>query len=218
MLIRWLSVVFLSFTLPGCLSQAPHDPAGSLEPETESVTETPVPNGPVDTELLVAGCFGCHGPAGHSAVPAIPSLAGLPEDYFIGVMRAYQYGGRYGSVMGRIALGYSQDEITRMARYFSRLEHAPHTQRIDWNLRNKGRQLHRLYCRECHGDLTLDAEAGVNKLNGQWMDYLRWTLQDYLIGINQGDAQMSQQLTLLIRRHGVEGLEVLINYLGSAKP
>jgi len=55
-------------------------------------------------------------------------------------------------------------------------------------------------------------------LNGRWMDYLRWTLQDYMLGISQADEQMSEQLILLIRRHGEAGIEALIHYYGSARP
>jgi sulfide dehydrogenase cytochrome subunit len=168
-------------------------------------------------ELLAGTCFGCHGPQGRSKAPAIPSLAGLSEKYFIRVMQAYQYGGRYGSVMGRIALGFDSHEITRMANYFSQFEVQSNAQRVSWRQVDKGRRLHQLYCLECHGDPTQAPIGEANLLHGQWMDYLRWTLQDYLIGINQADAEMSQQLSSLVRRHGSAGLEALVNYLGSAR-
>ncbi|MDJ0806244.1 MAG: cytochrome c4 [Gammaproteobacteria bacterium] len=184
----------------------------------QPLVESRLMRGVISDQLLTAGCFGCHGPEGRSGAPAIPSLAGLSEDYFIQVMQAYQYGGRYASIMGRIALGYDADEITRMARYFSQLQPVPRAQRVDWRQVNKGRQLHRLYCLECHGDLQAAASHEANRLNGQWMDYLRWTLQDYLIGINQADAQMSEQLSALVKRHGGAGLEALVNYFGSARP
>ena len=48
------------------------------------------------------------------------------------------------------------------------------------------------------------------------MTYLRWTLQDYLLGINQGDEAMAEQLALLVRRHGEAGLEALVHYYASA--
>ncbi|MEN8179787.1 MAG: cytochrome c4 [Pseudomonadota bacterium] len=186
--------------------------------ESETDGEPLLMKGDASGALLAATCFGCHGPEGHSGAPAIPSLAGLSESYFIRVMQAYQYGGRYSSVMGRIALGFERDEIARMAKYFSQLEFQPHAQRVNWQQVKKGRQLHRIYCLECHGDLAQDTSEQANMLNGQWMDYLRWTLQDYLIGINQADANMSEQLARLVKRHGSEGLEALVNYFGSARP
>lgn len=169
--------------------------------------------------LAVQGCFGCHGPAGRSGAPAIPSLAGLPRDYLLAVLRAYRHGGRFGTVMERLLAGSSEAQLEAMADYFSRQPAQIPKQRImDWDRVSRGRQLHRHYCRECHGDTGRKPEDGVPRLNGQWMAYLRWTLQDYLIGINQAGDGMSRALIRLIRRHGDDGLEALIHYYASARP
>ncbi len=171
-----------------------------------------------DAEMLVGGCFGCHGPEGQSRAPAIPSLAGLPEDYFVHVMQAYQFGGRYSSVMGRIALGFNENEIRSMAHYFSQQEFKPQQQRVSWRLVSHGRLLHRRYCRKCHGDAEVAPSEGANRLQGRWMTYLRWTLKDYLVGINQTEAGMSQELAELVKRHGSEGVEALVHYYASGRP
>lgn len=171
-----------------------------------------------DTGMLVGGCFGCHGPKGQSQASAIPSLAGLPEDYFVHVMLAYQYGGRYSSVMGRIALGFNEDEIRRMAGYFSQQALKPQYQRVSWRRVSQGRQLHRRYCRKCHGDAEVTPSEGAPRLNSHWMSYLRWTLKDYLVGINQTQAGMSQGLADLVKRHGPEGVEALVHYYASNRP
>jgi sulfide dehydrogenase cytochrome subunit len=168
--------------------------------------------------LAIQGCFGCHGPQGRSASPAIPSLAGLPRDYLLGVLRAYRHGGRFSTVMGRLLSNASDAELRTMADYFSRQTAQVPKQQVDWDLASKGRQLHRLYCRECHGDRHREAEPGTPRLNGQWMGYLRWTLRDYLLGANQAEEEMSQSLIHIIRRHGEDGLEALIHYYGSARP
>lgn len=188
-----------------------------IEPVPETREITPV-SPYIDSEMLAAGCSGCHGTQGISTSPAIPSLAGLPENYFIQVMQAYQYGGRYGTVMPHIALGYSNAEINRMAGYFSRLEARPMRQRVDFTLISRGRKLHQAFCRECHGDLEQPPKNGAVRLNGQWLDYLRWTLKDYLIGINQTDEEMSESFTRLLKQHGDEGIEALIVYYASARP
>jgi sulfide dehydrogenase cytochrome subunit len=168
--------------------------------------------------LAIQGCFGCHGPKGQSGTPAIPSLAGLPRDYLLQVLRAYRHGGRFGTVMGRLLSGAGDADLREMADYFSRQTFRVPKQRVDWDLASKGRQLHRLYCRECHGDRNREAEPGTPKLNGQWMGYLRWTLRDYLVGSNQIEEEMSQSLIRIIRRHGEDGLEALVHYYGSARP
>jgi len=216
--LRLLILLFAGIVLlAACTTQAPLDELSEDAPV--AVTKAPPPLKAGATGKMLAGaCFGCHGPEGRSRASAIPSLAGLPEGYFINVMQAYQYGGRYASVMGRIAQGFEGDEIARMASYFSRLQVQPKAQRVKWRLVSKGRQLHRRYCLECHGDLTHEPSKDANLLHGQWMDYLRWTLQDYMIGINQADPEMAEQLAGLVRRHGSDGLEALLNYLASARP
>ena len=168
--------------------------------------------------LAVQGCFGCHGPQGQSLSPSIPSLAGQPQDYLLSVLRAYRHGGRFSTVMGRLLSGASDADLAEMADYFSRQPIRVPKQRVDWDLASKGRQLHRFYCRECHGDRHQAGEPGAPKLNGQWMSYLRWTLRDYLMGANQTEQAMSRSLIRLIRQHGEEGLEALIHYYGSARP
>jgi len=173
---------------------------------------------PARPPLEAQSCFACHGPDGLSRSSPIPSLAGLPRGYLNDVLRAYRHGGRFGTLMGRLMQGASDAQIWVLADYFSQLDATPPKQRYDWDRVAKGQQLHRRYCLECHGDERREPQSDAPRLNGQWMDYLRWTLQDYLLGINQGDEEMSQALIQVIRRHGDEGLEALVNYYGSARP
>lgn len=167
--------------------------------------------------LTAQGCMGCHGPEGNSRSSAIPSIAGLPKAYLQEVLRSYRYGGRFGTLMGRLMQAYSDEELDQLADYFSQQPFRRHRQRVDWDLAFRGEQLHRFYCSECHGDPKQAPEEGIPRLNGRWMTYLRWTLQDYLLGINQADAGMSKALTRLVRRHGEAGLESLIHYYGSTR-
>ncbi|MEJ2454856.1 MAG: hypothetical protein P8103_11955 [Candidatus Thiodiazotropha sp.] len=183
----------------------------SAEPVSETTFE------PTPPPLLAQACFGCHGERGRSSAPPIPSLAGLPSGYLLEALRGYRHGGRLATVMDRLLEDSSAPELRRLADYFERQPRLIPKQRVDWDLAFKGRQLHRFYCRECHGDLERDPQRDTPRLNGQWMDYLRWTLQDYLLGINQADDEMSQALIRLIRRHGDEGLEALVHYYGSAR-
>lgn len=175
--------------------------------------------GPPPTPPLVAqNCFACHGPAGDSVAGAIPAIAGLPRAYLLRVLRDYRYGGRFSTLMGRLVRGYSDVQLMVLADYFSRQPFSPVRQRVDVDLASQGRQLDRLYCRRCHGDRDHPPEAGAPRLEGRPMSYLRWTLQDYLLGVSQGDEAMAEQLALLVRRHGEAGLEALIQYYGGAVP
>jgi sulfide dehydrogenase cytochrome subunit len=120
--------------------------------------------------------------------------------------------------MDRLVGAYSRAELEVMADYFSRQSYRFPKQETEWPLIERGRRLHRRYCIECHGDPDHLPDDGVPLLHGHWMDYLRWTLRDYLVGINQGDEEMNRRLAALLRNHGPHGLEALINYYGKARP
>lgn len=198
----------LGFVLPQLFYQAClADPGGEEQPGSAEA----VP-------LSIQACFPCHGSRGQSGSPAIPSIAGLPREYLLDVMRAFRYGGRFGTVMGRLAPAYDEDDLSEMADYFSQQRFEAQKQSADWRLADRGRWLHRRYCRDCHGDPDHQAEAGVPQLHGRWMDYLRWTLWDYLVGINQGDEEMASQLSTLMRSEGIQGIEALLHYYAKGKP
>lgn len=66
-------------------------------------------------------CNSCHGPDGYSP-GAIPSIRGMPQQSFITAMQDFRSGRRTGTIMGRLAKAYSDDEIRAMAAYFSSLK------------------------------------------------------------------------------------------------
>ncbi len=69
--------------------------------------------------MLANPCAGCHGPDGDSP-GSIPSLKGLSAEEIASGMKAFKKDRRKGTVMNRIAKGYSDEEIDLMAGYFSR--------------------------------------------------------------------------------------------------
>lgn len=93
-----LTVLLLTLSWP-CLTaaQAPHMPS---------------------PEALAAACMACHGPGGRS-VEAIPSIAGEEHAELRRELLAFKSGRKSGTIMGRIASGYSEQEIDAMALYFS---------------------------------------------------------------------------------------------------
>lgn len=71
-------------------------------------------------ELLAGGCQGCHGVAGagSNGIPMI--MRAQSRDDFITAMRAFRDNQREGTVMGRIARGYTDAEIAALAAHFAR--------------------------------------------------------------------------------------------------
>lgn len=68
--------------------------------------------------LLAATCFSCHGPEGRSA-GAMPAIAGKDPAYIAGRMRDWRSDRLHGTVMNRIAKGFTDGEIERLAAYFA---------------------------------------------------------------------------------------------------
>ena len=78
-----------------------------------------LPAAPTAT-MLADTCAGCHGTDGASTGPATPSIAGMSEEYMVESMEAFKSGERPGTVMGRIAKGYSEPEFRLMGSYFAK--------------------------------------------------------------------------------------------------
>jgi len=68
--------------------------------------------------LAPQGCIACHGQAGAGS-PPIPALAGRPKADIEAAMLAFRKNERPNSIMGRIARGYTDAEITAVAAWFA---------------------------------------------------------------------------------------------------
>lgn len=72
-----------------------------------------------DPQVLASGCSGCHA-SSDTLTTAIPRIRGLPEPVIAEALRAFRAGQRPGTVMDRIAKGFTDEEIAQLAAYFSR--------------------------------------------------------------------------------------------------
>ncbi len=82
-----------------------------------------------DTSLMAGTCFNCHGTDGRSP-GSIPSLAGRPQGALEAMLLAYHAGNLPPgtTIMGRIASGYSEEELKALAAWFAELDpRAPST-------------------------------------------------------------------------------------------
>ncbi|MDG4868264.1 c-type cytochrome [Guyparkeria sp. 1SP6A2] len=69
--------------------------------------------------IIGATCMGCHGFQGMGS-GEIPRLAGLPQEVTAGKLLAYKSGSHEGTVMNRIAKGYTDEEIQAVAAFFAK--------------------------------------------------------------------------------------------------
>lgn len=65
-----------------------------------------------------ATCTGCHGTNGHSE-GGIPGIAGLDKDQLVSQMLEFKNDRRPATVMHRHAKGYTDEQIERIAVFFS---------------------------------------------------------------------------------------------------
>lgn len=70
--------------------------------------------------LAAEGCLGCHGPDGRGVTGGIP-IAGRDRAELIAIMTAFRANERPGTIMGRIARGYTDAEIAAVADHFARI-------------------------------------------------------------------------------------------------
>ncbi len=186
--------------------------AGGLALGNSALAETP------SASMLAYTCAGCHGTNGNSNGPATPSLAGASKDYIIDVMEYYKTGERASTIMGRIAKGYSKEEIERIADFFSKQKFVPAKgQKFDPKLAKKGAKLHDKYCEKCHADGGTSSEDDAGILAGQWTPYLRYTLADMMAGKSHVPKKMKKKLKKLHKKAGDAGIDQLINYYASRK-
>ncbi|HDK37389.1 MAG TPA: cytochrome c4 [Thiolapillus brandeum] len=186
--------------------------AGGFAFSSSAMAETP------SAAMLGYTCAGCHGTNGNSNGPATPSLAGASKDYIIEVMEYYASGERASTIMGRIAKGYTKDEIKAMAEFFSKQKFVPAKgQKFDAKLAKKGAKLHDKYCEKCHAEGGTSSEDDAGILAGQWTPYLKYTLADMQAGKSHVPKKMKKKMKKMKEKTGDAGIEQLLNYYASKK-
>jgi len=180
-----------------------------------NAADTPKTMMGADAAMLGNTCAGCHGTNGASMGPAAPTIAGLSPDYFVEVMQGFASGEIPSTIMGRIAKGYTEDEIGSMAKYYAGKPFVKAKQSFDPALADTGAKLHDRYCEKCHADGGQSAEDDAGVLAGQWTPYVTWTLADYQAGDREATKKMKKKLQELMEREGSDGMTALLNFYAS---
>lgn len=164
-------------------------------------------------KALSITCAGCHGFNGVSVGPASPSLAGLPHEFFVESMKAYQDGTRPATVMDRIAKGYSAEEISLMADYFSAMDFVPATQDFDKAQVAAGKRIveRRRSCGTCHEENGTFGVDDLPQIAGQWTPYVRYSIEDFL----SKSRPMSEDKTRQIEGLSQSDIDAVAAFLAS---
>jgi len=70
-------------------------------------------------QMAAQTCAGCHGTQGYIEDSAYVPLAGMDKEHFITAMQMFADGSRPSTLMGPLALAFSDEEIEAMADYFA---------------------------------------------------------------------------------------------------
>jgi len=165
------------------------------------------------TEALAFTCAGCHGTDGSSAGPSSPSIAGMDPEVFEDAMLDYKNGKRSATIMGRIAKGYTDEQIKAMGFFFYRQKLRTRKQDTDPDLLALGKQLHDDHCEKCHENGGRPGDAGT--LAGQWMIYLEYAMADFANEQRPWPRKMQRKVKAAVKEQGESAIPALINYYGS---
>lgn len=159
----------------------------------------------------------------------------MSKVYFVNAMLSYKYGNeedkisaaaktlnmdpddidgleRPATIMGRIAKGYTDEEIGAMAEFFTRKTFMRATQDTDGGMAGKGKSIHKEACEKCHEDGGRKGD-GSGILAGQWMPYLKNAMMDF----TEGHRGMPKKMRSKIKDLSAADFEALIQYYGSQK-
>ncbi len=128
--------------------------------------------------IAAHSCAGCHGTDGYS-LSSMPRIAGLNEKYFLQTMKEYKTDTRSSTIMGRLAKGYSDDELAGIAKFFAKQEWKLPEQKTDAKLVEQGAKVHAEKCKTCHGEKGEMMNDMMPRLSGQWLRYLEITTAGY---------------------------------------
>jgi len=175
--------------------------------------------------MLANTCNGCHGPDGVSQGPAAPTIAGMNKFYLVESMKAYRDGkNRPSTIMQRIAKGYTDVEIDKIAGHFaSKPFGRVAMQTTDAAMAAKGKELIKDLCESCHEKDGYAAED-YPVLAGQMLPYLRNNLVDFESGMrsidanpNMSDKEKRKKKRTLAELKEKGGVEAVLQYYASRK-
>jgi cytochrome c553 len=92
-----------------------------LAPALTAAQPAAAPPADFQTELWASACMACHGTEGKAEGVAL-TIGGRQADELYGILLAYKTGQRQGTVMQKHLKGYSDEELRRIAQFFSRFK------------------------------------------------------------------------------------------------
>lgn len=164
-----------------------------------------------DIEAIAEDCMGCHGPAGVSQCPDMPTIAGISAGSHEDAMFAYLDGARpcetseyrHGDTsraatdMCQIAKAMSEDDIVQVAAFFAAKPFVAMKQATDAVKAKAGKLVHDQECKRCHSDGGSNPADDAGILAGQPMGYLERTFKELRNGTREQPKKMKPKMEAL---------------------
>jgi cytochrome c553 len=178
--------------------------------------------GSKSVEARVAMCMGCHSIKGYQAsfpeVHKVPMIAGQSAKYIAAALNAYRSGDRKHPTMRGIASSLTDQDITDVADYYSKLggdvkapeqlSHQPDAQ--------VAQLMQKAACASCHGaNLSKPIDPSYPKIAGQHADYLFVALKAYKAENNPAVGRNNAVMGAIAKQFSHAELKALAKYVGS---
>jgi sulfide dehydrogenase cytochrome subunit len=164
--------------------------------------------------MLSNTCAGCHGTDGASAGDIMPIIGGLEKEYLYTVLSEYKSGERDATIMGRIAKGYSDNELKAIASYMASKPWVSSPVKTNAQLVAKGQVIHDKQCKTCHEDGGRVQEDDAPRLAGQWPDFTLHYLKDCR---SKGRRCQPRKMGSRVMKLSDEELEAMAQFYASEK-
>lgn len=168
---------------------------------------------------MVKKCALCHGQDGNSTISSMPSIAGMTIEYFEHTMDAYKNGSRKSQsseMMKNYVHSLSDADVRRLAEFYLKQKYIPREQEFNAAFVEDGKKLHDKYCEKCHEDAGRITENNYGILAGQWIPYLRQSMQDYLDEKRPVSPMMIIKTKAMVEADK-DAIEKVIHYYASLK-
>lgn len=158
--------------------------------------------------MLANACAGCHGTHGGSAGPTMPSIAGQSKTAIVDAMKKFKSGERPSSIMGRLAKGYTDQQIEALGEFFSKQKIHFTNQQVDLAKAKKGAELQEANCSRCHLDDGKDGKDDTPLMASQWLPYLQMQMELY----HSGKRKMPEKMAEKVKALSKEDIDALLHF------
>jgi sulfide dehydrogenase cytochrome subunit len=141
----------------------------------------------------------------------MPSLAGQSKTAIVDAMKKFKSGERPATVMGRLAKGYSDEQIDMIGGFFAAQKvHFTH-QTVDAAKAAKGASLQEANCSRCHLEDGKEGKDDTPVMASQWLPYLQIQMDLY----QSGKRKMPEKMAEKVKPLSKEDVDALLHFYAS---